>query len=291
MPIAYQAGRFLPLSELQIAPHDAGFAMGVGVTDQCRTYQLRPFRLDDHLARFARSCELCDVECPLSITELRQLLFDLLDRIVKTEPGVADWSLVWCVTPGLMGSYLGQPGGVLEAKPRLIAYAFPVDSSRFKHYFTQGAVLHIARRVHSPGDFTVLAKQRSRLHWYLAEREVKRKNPQAQALLLDHNGCITETASGNLLLVREGSLYSPSTGSVLPGVTLEVVQELAGTLRIPFVEASLTEADLATAEEAILTSTPFGIAPVSQIEERSLRIDGETYRKLQAAWDAMTLAQ
>src|SRR5207248_1360450 len=57
-------------------------------------------------------------------------------------------------------------------------------------------------------------KMRSRMHWYLADREAQRLEPGALALLLDQDGMITETAAANVLFVLEGKVISPLAASV-----------------------------------------------------------------------------
>ena len=276
---AWDAGNFRPLDQVSIALNDVGFVMGVTVTDQCRTYGQKPFRLPDHIKRFARSCALCGVHCPVSETELSQIINDLLQRNLPLTAPDTEWSIVWFATPGNVGSFLGQPGTVREAKPRLIVYAFPLDIRRFSSYYEQGTELRLARNVTSPPAKGIHphAKQRSRLHWWLAEGEVKMKFRTAQALLLDPEGFITETASSNLLLVRAGEVLSPRRTRILNGVSLQVVQELCVQEGIKFVEADLSEGDLTAADEAILSSTPFGIAPVGLQEGRELPMDGPVF--------------
>lgn len=287
---AYHDGGFKPLDQVSIALNDMGFVMGVTVTDQCRTYGQQPFRLDDHVRRFYRSCELCGVACPVSGNELVQIVGEVLQRNVPLESPGTEWSIVWFATPGIVGSFLGQPGTVRDAKPLLSVYAFPVDTGRFAGYYQNGAELRFARKVTSPPSSVIHphAKQRSRLHWWLAEGEVKHKYPTASALLLDPEGYVTETASSNVLLVRDGEVLSPRRSRILPGVSLLVVEELCAKEGIRFLEADLKEPDLATAEEAMICSTPFGIAPVGLLEGRRLPVDGRTVARLWAGWKKLT---
>lgn len=289
---AYDQGTFQWLDQVTIPLNDVGFTMGVTVTDQCRTYRQQPFRLLDHVKRFYRSCELCGITCSVQRSELEQIITEVLHRNVQLESPGIEWSLVWFATPGQAGSFLGQPGTVRDAIPRLTVYAFPLDTTRFQAYFKQGAEVRIARNVTSIPATIVdpHAKQRSRLHWWLAEGEFKAKYPQAQALLLAPDGFVTETASCNLMVVRQGQVLSPNRRRILPGISLQVVEELCRQEGVDFKEAELRETDLATAEEAILSSTPFGIAPVGLLESRRLPIDGPVYQQLLAAWCKLTQA-
>src|SRR5436190_16456800 len=69
-PLAYLNGCFLAQSEASLTLHDAGFVMGATVTDLCRTFRHRPFRLADHLARFRASCRSARVPLLLSDADL-----------------------------------------------------------------------------------------------------------------------------------------------------------------------------------------------------------------------------
>lgn len=289
----YHDGAIKPLDQVSIGLNDMGFVMGVTVTDQCRTYGQQPFRLKDHVQRFYRSCELCGVACSVQRDELERIIGDVLRWNVPLESPNSEWSIVWFATPGIVGSFLGQPGTVRDAKPLLTVYAFPIDGGRFAEYYEQGAELRLARKVTSPPASVVHphAKQRSRLHWWLAEGEVKHQYRNASALLLDPEGYVTETASCNFLLVREGQVRSPSRSRILPGVSLKVVEELCAQERIGFVEADLREADLAQAEEALICSTPFGIAPVGLLEGRWLPANGQVFTRLRGAWNQLISQQ
>jgi branched-chain amino acid aminotransferase len=287
---AYQSGNFLPLDEVRLPLHDAGLTMGITATDQSRTYQQHLFRLEDHLTRFQQSCALCHLQLRLTPAELKKIIHEVLARSRDAEPDIREWTVVWILTGGTVGSYLGLPGGILQAEPELIVYAFPISEARFQHYYEKGAIVRIARTVTSPTGPLTLAKQRSRLHWWLAEHEVKAINPQAHALLLDQEGYITETAGANLILVRGNELTTPSRQRVLSGISLQAVRELAVHLHLRFSEADLTENDLDSADEAMLTSTPYGIAPIGNLNGRKLNIAGPIFQKLWSAWQGFRLA-
>src|SRR5262249_8339050 len=127
-------------------------------------------------------------------------------------------------------------------------------------------------------------KQRSRLHWWLAEQEVHRVDPEAHALLQNADGHVTETAAANVLLVRDGVLLTPPRHTVLEGVCLPVVGELCPEWALPLIEQPLTAFDCINADEAMLTSTPYCLAPVARINGTSLRWPGPTFERLLGRW-------
>lgn len=285
---AYQANEFKPLHDVKIAIHDIGFMMGVTVTDQCRTYRQQLFRLEDHLERFARSCELCSVRIPPRDNSLRNCIHEVLNRNLRESNDVAEWSVVWLLTPGKLESFYGKHGGILDATPELIVYALPLDENRYQHYYKTGAEVLIARSVQSNQMISPFAKQRSRLHWWLAENEVKSQSKLAHPLLLDHDGYITETTTCNLVLIRGGKVISPTRHRILQGISLKMLEEICRKLGIPFIEADLREEDLAAAEEALLASTPFGIAPIGQLAGKVLPVQGPVFQRLWNGWNELT---
>jgi branched-subunit amino acid aminotransferase/4-amino-4-deoxychorismate lyase len=288
-PLAYLNDRFLPQSDARLSLHDAGFVMGVTVTDLCRTFRLHPFRLADHLARFRAGCTAARVSQPRTDEELTLLAEELVARNGALLPPGGELALVLFATPGPIGYYLGEPGGPGDGPPTFGMHTFPLPFARYRALFTEGARLVIppTRQV-LPSSVDPRIKQRSRMHWWLADREVRQTDPGASALLLDEKGFVTETAAANLLVVRGGTVLTPPRTTVLDGVSLRVTEEICREASIPFEERPLTPADCRTADEAMLCSTPYGLAGVRTIDANALPWPGPTYEKLLSDWNLRT---
>src|SRR5262245_42928312 len=109
-PVAYLNGQWLPLSQAALPLHDAGFVFGATVTDLCRTFHHRLYRLAEHLSRFEESCHLARVKLTVNREELTGLAEKLVAsnaRLIRPEEELA---LVVFATPGPLGHYAGQPG-------------------------------------------------------------------------------------------------------------------------------------------------------------------------------------
>jgi branched-subunit amino acid aminotransferase/4-amino-4-deoxychorismate lyase len=110
-PLAYLAGRLLPQTDARLPLNDAGFILGATVTDLARTFRYRLFRWADHLQRFRQSCEGAHIPQPLSDDQLT----DIAERVVEHHKALlhpdADLAVVVFATPGVVGYYLGEPGG------------------------------------------------------------------------------------------------------------------------------------------------------------------------------------
>ncbi len=289
-PLAYLNGRFLPQADAHLTLHDAGFVWGATITDLCRTFRQRPFRLGDHLRRFRRSCELACVPMTASDDELSAVAERLIAH--NAPPGAdapgspgGDLAIVFFATPGPVGYYLGEPGGPGDGPPTLGAHTFPLPFARYQRLVRDGAVLVTPGVQHVPAACVdPRIKQRSRLHWWIAEQKARRPEPGASALLLDADGFVTETASANFLLVRGGTVLSPPRDSVLNGVSLQVVEELCGELGIPFAESRLTVEDCCNADEAMLAGTSYCLAGVRRVAGADLAGPGPIRRRLLDAW-------
>jgi branched-subunit amino acid aminotransferase/4-amino-4-deoxychorismate lyase len=287
-PIAYLNGRYLPQAELALPLHDAGFVFGATVTDQCRTFHHRLFRLSDHLARFRRSCDLACVPQPLADEVLTQIAGKLVKENTALLAQEQDLALIMIATPGGIGYLIGQTGSAGEAPPTLAMHTFPLPFSRYRPLFEEGARLIIPKIQHIPAAcIDPRIKQRSRLHWWLAELEAGQSNPGSSALLLDTDGHITETAAANFLLVRAGTVATPPRHTVLGGISLQVTEELCKDLGIPFEERPLSLNDCLNADEAMLSSTPYCLAGVSRIQDTPLPWPGPIFEKLLAGWNRL----
>jgi branched-chain amino acid aminotransferase len=287
-PTSYLNGRFLPQSQVSLTLHDAGFVWGATVTDLCRTFGYKLFRLGDHLARFRVSCLAARIRQPLPDNELQRIAEELVARDSALVRPEQDLALVLFATPGPIGYYLGQPGGPGDAPPTLGIHTFPIPFERYAPLFERGAHLVVPATRHVPGDcLDPGIKQRSRLHWWLAEQQARDVDAGASALLVDQQGHVTETAAANLLIVLDGAVITPPRSTVLGGISLRTVKELCAELKIPFREQPLTVADCLAAQEAMLSSTTFCLAGVSRLDGKPLPWPGPVYERLLARWSQL----
>jgi branched-subunit amino acid aminotransferase/4-amino-4-deoxychorismate lyase len=286
-PVAYLNGRYVPEAKLKLPLHDAGFVFGATVTDLCRTFRHEPFRLDEHLQRFRHSCDLARVPQPVPDEQLRTIARKLIRRNAALLAPTQDLALVMLATPGPIGYYAGQPGGAGEAPSTLALNTFPLPFHRYARLFTYGARLTVCSPVRQlPGDVvSPRIKHRSRLHWWIAEREAHEQDPAASALLLDSEHRLTETATSNVIIVKNGRILTPPLRGVLNGISLLATRELCSKLGIRFAERKLSVPDLMSADEVLLSCTSYCLAGVSAVDGYAIAWPGPIYQKLLAAWN------
>jgi branched-chain amino acid aminotransferase len=287
-PLAYLGGRFAQPSDLALPLHDAGFVMGATVTDFCRTFRHKLFRWSDHLARLRRDCTACFIPLPESDDRLTAIAEELVVNNTQLIGSEQELALITFATPGPIGYYLGEPGGTGDGPPTLGMHTFPLPFARYRRFFTEGVSLAIPKsHAMSPICTYPRSKHRSRLHWWVADQRLRADGhpPGALALLRDSwDGNIAETAIGNFLLVKNGTVRSPRRKHVLDGISLRVVEELCGELGIRFAEDDVLLTDLCEADEALLCGTAFCLAGVSRLQTWTLPWPGPVCTRLLAAW-------
>jgi branched-chain amino acid aminotransferase len=282
-PLALFNGRVVLQRESTLGLNDAGFVFGATVTDLCRTFRQVLYRWPEHLARFRRSCEVASIAVPYSDKQIT----DWANELVAHNAVGRELILVLFATPGPIGFYLGEPGGAGDAPPTFGMHTFPLPFQRYRELIQQGASLAVASVRHLPRECVdPRIKQRSRMHWWLAEQEVRRMHAGAHALLLDASEGITETAAANFLIVQGGVVISPPRDRILGGVSLAVVEELCTRLHMAMEFRPIVLQDALGATEAMLTSTAYGVAGVRSINEHTLTWPGPVMRRLIETWSA-----
>ena len=283
-PIAYLNGRYLPIAEANLHVFDLGIVGGTSVTEMVRTFRHVPFRLDQHLDRLARSLEYVGFETGLATTDLIQICSHVVQANSKLVPQWQDLGLVIFVTAGQNLTYVGRT--LHNSSPTVCVHTFPLPFELWADSYRVGLHLVTVKTRNIPDDvIDASVKHRSRLHWHLAAREARGIDPAAMAILQDHEGHLTETATGNLCVVDGNTIITPAV-HVLEGISREYLGELARSLGISFVHGSITADDLAQADEAFLTSTPHCLLPVTRFNQTSVGSGqpGPVFQKLITAW-------
>jgi len=301
-PLIYLNGRMLPASEAHLKIYDAGVVLGATVTEQVRTFGKRLYKLDEHLDRLWYSLRSARIDIGLTrgeVTAISQELVahhaGLLDAagsplappLQGGARGGAELGLIQFVTAGEYAAFAGLPGAAVRAGPTVCVHTFPLPFERWAHKMQVGAHLVTPSIRHVPPScYDPKMKYRSRMHFYLADKEAQQMDVDASALLLDLHGNVTETATANFLIVERGAIVSPSPANILPGISRETVIELASRLGIRFLERDITVDDALSAAEAFTTSTPYCLMPVTKLNGMTVGDGkpGPVFGRLLEAW-------
>lgn len=274
-PIAWLNGNWLPFSELTISPLDPGFMLGITIAERLRTFAGRLYRLDEHLDRLEASLATVGVACGFTRHELAAAATEIAARNHALLEPDDDLGLTLFVTPGV-------------AEPQVAMHTAPLPFADWADLYESGQPLRIVSHRQTPPEcWPAHLKCRSRMHYYLADREAQQLDPRARALLLDVDGGISEASTASVLfaLPKEG-IVAPPLDRVLPSISVLALRELSARLEIPFRHRRIDPAEIAEAEEVLLTSTSPGVLPVTEIDGRPIS-DGRPGRwqqQLLAAW-------
>ena len=287
-PLVYISGEMMPASEAGLKIYDAGIILGATVTDLIRTFKKQAYRLEDHAARFYRSCKYARIMPTITMEETMSISRRLISHNAEMIGRDGELALVWFITPGVYSTYAGQAGKLGEGEPTFCMHTFPLQFHLWRAYYTEGAHVVTPSIRHIPPQCTdPKMKCRSRMHWWLADQETRLVDSNAVSLLLDLEGNVTETGGSNFLIVRQGRVFSPSPRNILPGISLQTIRELCAALSIPFVEQDFQVHDVINADEAFLATTPYCMAPATKINGVPIGDGGPmgpTFRKIVGGW-------
>jgi len=282
--LVYLSGTVVPESEAKISIFDSAVMLGDCLTESTRTFRHVPYRLDDHIDRLYKSLKVARVDPGLSPAQMTVATLNILDANRSLMGPDDDCWIVHNISRGLM-----KPGpNVAQANAATIMiFTNHMDLRGWAKYYTEGchAVTSISRAIPAQ-SLDARIKNRSRMFYTIADAEARMIDKDAQVVILDHEGYVSENKGGNLFAVSDGVLLTPTTENCLAGISRQTVLELARELNIPCKETRLQMYDLYTADELFFTSTPYCIMPATRFNTMPIA-DGQVgtiTRQLLAAW-------
>lgn len=241
-------GALVSAETAAIKVSDIGLLRGYGIFDYCLARAGHPLFLADYLNRFYRSAELLYLEIPFSKAELRQQIYTLL-----AQNGVADAGVKLVLTGGY------SPDGYTPTDPNLLVMLMPLPPNAWEVSANGIKLMTHSFQRELPEVKTTNYLTGIRLLG--AMRAV-----EAQDLLYLDGDSVRESVRSNFFIVdRHGTIITPSE-HILLGITRQRVMEVAasmGRLEVRDLKAS----ELATAQEAFLTSSTKGVMAVTRIDD------------------------
>jgi branched-subunit amino acid aminotransferase/4-amino-4-deoxychorismate lyase len=289
-PLVFLNGNLVPAAQAHLAIFDAGIVMGATVTEMTRTFRHEPYRLDDHLDRLFRSLKYTRMDIGLTKAQFASVSRELVAHNAKLVDREDELGLIHFVTAGEFPVYAGSAGRSARTTPTVCVHTFPMPFELWAPKLDTGSHLVTPSIRHVPPQcYDPKMKYRSRMHYYLADKEAQLVDPDASALLLDLAGNVTETSGANFLIVERGTIVSPTLVNTLPGISRATVIELAKKLGIPFVERDIQVHSVMNADEAFTASTPYCLMPVTKINGVPIGDGrpGPVWRRLLAAWSEL----
>jgi D-alanine transaminase len=253
LPLVYLNGDFLPPAEARISAFDRGFIFGDGVYEVIPVYGGRLFRLPQHLARLDASLREIRLRNPLAPAEWQAVFRRLIDAVASR-----DQYIYLQVTRGVAPRDHAFPDGVT---PTVFAYSQPLKTPPAEQIAQGVAAVTLADIRWRRCDIKAIA--------LLANAMLRSEAIAAGAAeaILIRDGFMTEGSASNIFVVKDGELLTPPKGPfILPGITRDLVLELAAAHGVPHRERGLREDELRRADEVLLTSSTKEILAITRLD-------------------------
>jgi len=263
-------GKFLPMEQAMVPVLDRGFIFGDGVYELIPVYSRAPFRMDEHLARLEKSLAAVRIKNPYPREKWREVLLALIAKQPWDDQGV-----YLQVTRGVAKRDHAFPAGV---EPTVFVMCNPLVNPP-KELVDKGAaaVSAVDNRWHRCDIKSVSLIGNCLLRQVSAD-------VGAVETILFRDGKLTEASASNVFVAKNGLLLSPPKSNlILPGITYDVVVEIAQATKIPLEFRDVTEAQVRGADEIWLTSSSKEILAVVTLDGKPVG-DGKPGPLFRRAW-------
>jgi D-alanine transaminase len=266
-------GKFLPIEQAMVPVLDRGFIFGDGVYELIPVYSRAPFRMDEHLARLEKSLAAVRIRNPYTREQWREILQALIAKQPWDDQGV-----YLQVTRGVAKRDHAFPAGV---EPTVFVMCNPLVNPP-AGLVEQGAsaVSAVDYRWHRC-DIKSIS-----LIGNVLLRQVSADAGAVETILF-RDGKLTEASASNVFVAMAGRLLSPPKSNlILPGITYDVVVEIAQAVKIPLEFRDVTEAEVRAADEVWLTSSSKEILAVTALDGKPVGDGkpGPLFRKAYAGY-------
>jgi branched-chain amino acid aminotransferase len=259
----YVNGTLYPREQAVVSVFDSGFVLGDGVWEGLRVHMGRIAFLGAHLDRLYEGAKAIDLDIGMSRAALTRALYETLSGNHMSE-GV---HIRLMVTRGLKSTPYQDPRASIGPATVVIIPEYKVPRPET---LTQGVRLftvHVRRGAPDVQDPKL--NSHSKLNCITACIQATKAGAD-EALMLDPHGFVATCNSTHFFIVRHGEVWTSSGDYCLPGITRANVLRLCRENGIPSFEKNFSLTEAYGAQEAFVTGTYAGIAPVTEIDGRSI---------------------
>jgi D-alanine transaminase len=253
----YLNGKFMPIEQAMVPVLDRGFIFGDGVYELVPVYSRVPFRLDEHLARLERSLDAVRIKNPHTRAEWGAIFAELVAAQAFDDQGV-----YFQVTRGVAKRDHAFPKGV---EPTVFMMSNPLVNP------PQELVGKGASAVTAIDNRWLRCDIKSiSLVGNCLLRQLSADADAAETILL-RNGLLTEASASNVFVVKSGAIAAPAKSNlILPGITYDVVVELARADGIAVELRDVSEAELRGADEILVTSSSKEVLAIVELDGKPI---------------------
>ena len=251
----YLNGQYMPIEEAKISVLDRGFIFGDGVYEVIPVYSHKAFRLEEHLRRLQHSLDGIKLANPHSNAEWTTIINKLIVHNTAQDQYL----------------YLHITRGVAKRD-----HAFPKPPVTPTVFMMSNPLLTPPAELLSTGIACITAPDNRWLRCDIKAiallpnvllRQMAVDAGCAETLLIRNNEFMTEGAASNIFVVRNGTLLAPPKDNLmLPGITYDVVLEIAAASGLPHEVRRITVAEVFDADELLLTSSTKEVLAITQLD-------------------------
>ncbi|MBX9904569.1 MAG: D-amino acid aminotransferase [Burkholderiales bacterium] len=273
--IVYLNGEFMPIEKAYIPVLDRGFIFGDGVYEVIPAYSKHPFRLAEHLRRLQHSLDKVRITNPHSDAEWSRLTGEILQRNAGD-----DQSVYLQVTRGVAKRDHAFPKGV---KPTVFMMSTPLVTPA--PALVESGVACITAQDHRWLNCDIKSVS---LLGNCMLRQLSADAGAAETILF-RDGQLTEASASNVFVVKDGVVLAPPKDNlVLPGITYDVVIEIARAREFEIEVRPVSEAEVRSADEIWVTSSTKEVLAVTTLDGKPVG-DGKPgllFRRMHALYQS-----
>ena len=250
-------GKFVPIEQAMVPVLDRGFIFGDGVYELVPVYSRVPFRIDEHLRRLERSLAEVRIKNPYSAAQWKEIIARLIAEQPFEDQGI----------------YLQVTRGVAKRD-----HAFPKDVEPTV-FIMSNPLVNPPRELVEKGAAALSAVDNRWLRCDVKSisligncllRQISADAGAAETIMF-RDGRLTEASASNVFIVKDGVIRSPAKSNlILPGITYDVVVELARAATMPLEFAEISEAEVRAADEVWITSSSKEVLAIVQLDGRPI---------------------
>ena len=266
-------GKFMPVEEARVPVLDRGFIFGDGVYELIPVYSRVPFRMDEHFARLERSLAAARIRNPYSRAEWRDIILQLIAKQPYEDQGV-----YFQVTRGVAKRDHALPK---DAVPTVFAMSNPlVNPPQEQVELGAAAISAVDNRWHRCDIKSISLIGNCLLRQASADAG-------AAETILFRDGNLTEASASNVFIVRGGVILSPPKSNlILPGITYDVIAEIAQAAGLPLEYRDVSEAEVRGADEIWVTSSSKEVLAIVMLDGKAVASGkpGPVFRRVYALY-------
>jgi D-alanine transaminase len=246
-------GKLVPIEQASVSVLDRGFIFGDGVYELVPVYSRVPFRLDEHLTRLERSLGEAKIRNPYSRAQWRSNIYQVIDAQTFDDQGV-----YFQVTRGVAKRDHAFPKSL---EPTVFMMANPLVSPPQAQVDKGGAAVSATDNRWLRCDIKSIS--------LIGNCLLRQMSAEAGAVetILFRDGKLTEASASNVFIVMRGVIHSPPKSNlILPGITYDVVSELARANNLPIEFRDISEAEVRGADEIWVTSSSKEVLAIVELD-------------------------